>query len=128
MGVVGSVAAILIGIGWTVMATNFTSHSPFPGVGLFFPMFGVLFVIMAIAGLVYNLRNAASQNRNSIVDITGPDEEPDPLNLRFGSQTRPDAGGESTETRLQKLEGLRQKGLIDDAEYAEQRRRILGEI
>jgi hypothetical protein len=36
--------------------------------------------------------------------------------------------GESVESRLDRLKGLKDQGVIDDAEYAEQRRRILDSL
>ena len=78
MGGFASVIAGIVGIFWTVLAVSM--GAPFP-----FPLFGVLFILLAVVQAVYQFRNAAGKNRNSIVDITDADEEPDPLNLRFGS-------------------------------------------
>lgn len=51
--------------------------------------------------------------------------------LQRGQRLGPVAGpvsGETVEQRLQKLEQLRQSGLVSPEEYAEQRRRILDDL
>ncbi|MBR6767010.1 MAG: zinc ribbon domain-containing protein [Clostridia bacterium] len=58
---------------------------PFDTMGTIFPLFGVVFVIIAIVIAVYNFRNATSKNRYSEFDIVDGNEEPDPMNERFGS-------------------------------------------
>lgn len=127
MGVLGGIFAILFGIFWTVMASNITRNSPFPGVGTFFPLFGVCFVVMAIAGVIYNLRNATGKDRFSTFDITTEREEPDPLNQMFGrgSGEEPEGGAKSVEQRLAELEALRSKGLVTAQEYQQKRAQIL---
>jgi hypothetical protein len=129
MGALGSVIAIVFGIGWTILAYSITRGAPFPVVGTIFPLFGVLFVIIGIANLALSLRNTVAPQRNSIVDIVDAREEPDPLNAAFG---QPVAGNgspaESTETRLKKLEALRSTGAISPDEYHATRQRILNEI
>lgn len=72
MGVVSSGIAIVFGIAWTGAASNMGAPS-------FFPVFGVLFVVMGIVNLVYNFKNATGENRFSMFDITDGKEEPDPL-------------------------------------------------
>ncbi|MEM9280526.1 MAG: SHOCT domain-containing protein [Verrucomicrobiota bacterium] len=133
MGAVVGVFVVIFGIFWTVMVSSQTRDSPFPGVGVIFSLFGVVFVIMAIVGVIYNARNATSRNRFSSFDITSSEEEPDPLNERFGSQQAADSGSQETSSetisaRLSKIESLKEKGLISDEEYLEQRERILSEI
>jgi len=76
MGGIGSVVAILFGIFWTVSASSMGA----PG---FFPLFGVLFIILGIAQAVYHFKNAAGDNRFSAFDITDDGEEPDPLDAHF---------------------------------------------
>ena len=135
MGVVGSAVAVIFGIGWTAMAFAITRGSPFPVVGVVFPLFGFLFVGVGIASLIYNLRNTVSENRMSVLDITEDGEEPDPLNECFG---RPDlgAGGSpglargagATARRLKELDELKRSGLISDEEYQTQRKRILAQV
>jgi hypothetical protein len=78
MEAVGSLAAVIFGIIWTVMAASM-------GAPALFPFFGVLFVLLGVVGLVYSLKNATGENRFSIYDITDDGEEPDPLDRRFHS-------------------------------------------
>lgn len=125
MGGVGSLLAAGFGIVWIIIALSITQNSPFPVVGWAFPLFGIVFVIIGLATAAYHFFNATAAKRMSILDITAPTEEPDPLNEQFGQTV---AGGESTESRLKKLEGLLDSGTITEAEFAEQRRRILQEI
>jgi hypothetical protein len=141
MGAFSSGVVVIFGILWTIFATVITSHMPFPLVGIIFPAFGVIFVIGAIVQFFYNLNNATAQNRFSEYDITSHTEEPDPLNQRFGprSSVRPvnrpplvrqtrQTAEESSEDRLRELQALREKGLISEEEYADQRQRIIAEI
>jgi len=72
MGAIGSVIAVIFGIGWIGFADNM-------GAPTFFMIFGVLFIIMGIANVIYNLTNATSKNRFSTFDIVDGDEERDPL-------------------------------------------------
>lgn len=91
-GVVCIIAA-LFGLLWTVGAADMTSsywekgffHEPaFVGIGSIFPLFGVLFIAIAIALAIYSFRNATGKQRYSEYDIVDGHEEPDPLNERFG--------------------------------------------
>ena len=75
----GSVVAALFGVFWIVAALQM-------GAPWIVPAFGVLFIISAAAGAVYHYKNATGKNRRSAFDITDEDEEPDPLNERFGSE------------------------------------------
>ena len=83
MNFIGSIIVIVFGIFWTIMAASM-------GAPIFFPIFGVIFVIAGIAQAVYHFRNATGKNRYSSFDITEDGEEPDPLEQRFSSQ-RPDS-------------------------------------
>ena len=125
MGGVSCLIAVAFGIFWTVLAITLTRDFPVPMVGWVFPLFGVLFVIAGLVGAVYNFLNATTRNRLSMVDITSPKEEPDPLNVRFGGQKDPQV---SIEERLAKIEELRKNGTISETEFVEQRQRILAEI
>ena len=125
MGGMSALGAAAFGIFWTIMAFQITKNAPFPLVGTIFPLFGVVFVIIGIVSAIYNFSNASRQNRNSVLDITTAREEPDPLNQIFGSST---STSTRTEDRLRDLGELRNKGLITEAEYTEQRRRILADI
>ena len=58
-------------------------------------MFGVAFIGIGVVNAVYSFKNAAGENRYSAYDIVDSDEEPDPLNERFGRQADaapPEAG------------------------------------
>ncbi len=72
MGVVGGIIAVFFGIGWTIFAVSM-------GAPVIFAFFGVLFVIMALGGVAYNLYNATQKNRMSTLDITSGQEESDPI-------------------------------------------------
>ena len=70
-GIMGIVVAVF-GVIWTVGAISM-------GAPAFFALFGLLFVGMSIAGVVYNLYNATSRNRISTFDVTTDREEGDPI-------------------------------------------------
>ena len=72
LGVIAGICAALFGVGWIIGALAL-------GAGPF-ALFGIPFVVMAVAITVYNYRNASSENRYSLYDITEDSEEPDPLN------------------------------------------------
>ncbi len=77
----GIVGIFMIGFGilWTVLAAQASG---------IFALFGVLWTGIAVVITVYNFKNATNKNRYSEFDITDSNEEPDPLNERFGiSQT-----------------------------------------
>lgn len=76
MGVVGSIIAIVFGIFWTVLAASMTAGAGI--IGVIFPLFGVLFIVVGIIQAVYNYKNATGKDRYSIVDITDSSEERDP--------------------------------------------------
>ncbi|HIX91084.1 MAG TPA: hypothetical protein H9845_09375 [Candidatus Agathobaculum pullicola] len=59
MGGFGSVFGIIFGIFWTVLAASMTQG--FGLVGIIFPLFGVLFVIISIGNAVYNFKNATGK-------------------------------------------------------------------
>ena len=97
MNAFGAVVAVIFGIIWTIAAVSM-------GAPFFFPLFGIVFVIAGIGQAVYHYHNATSENRFSSFDITDENEEPDPLNRRFGPQSsgteppqpeEPDAPGTS---------------------------------
>lgn len=81
MGGVVGIFMIGFGILWTVIAAQASG---------IFALFGVLWTGVAVAMTVYNFKNATGKNRYSAFDITDSEEEPDPLNQRFGaSQSAP---------------------------------------
>lgn len=76
MGGVVGIFMICFGILWTVLAAQ---------ASIVFALFGVVWTCIAIAQTVYNFKNATGKNRYSAYDITDDNEEPDPLNERFGN-------------------------------------------
>lgn len=101
MGAIVGVAVAIFGVLWTIGAADITSGmgggfgDPFGGaVGVIFPLFGVVFVVIAVVGVVYNFKNATGKNRYSEYDIVDGDEEPDPLNMRFADEDYEDAAEE----------------------------------
>ena len=83
MGGVASVFAVVFGIIWMCGAASMGA----PG---FFLLFGVAFIGIGVVNAVYSFKNAAGDNRYSAFDIVDSDEEPDPLNVRFGSRSDPE--------------------------------------
>ncbi len=79
MGAMGAVFTALFGVIWTVAAASM-------GAPWFFPLFGVVFIIMAVVQGIYNFKNATGRNRYSDFDIVDSAEEPDPWNQRFGGE------------------------------------------
>lgn len=77
MGAMGSVIAVVFGIFWTIMAASM-------GAPAFFPIFGVLFIIVGVVQAIYHFKNATGENRYSEFDIVDSSEEPDPWDQRFG--------------------------------------------
>ena len=85
MGGVASLIAVVFGVFWTVSAVSM-------GAPVFFPIFGVLFIVMGAVQAVYNFKNAAGKNRYSSFDIVDSTEEPDPWDQRFGGGPAGSAG------------------------------------
>ena len=79
MGGISSVFAIFFGIFWMIFAFSI-------GAGPF-ALFGLFFIAMAIISAVYNFKNATGKNRYSEYDITEGNEEPDPFNERFNTDS-----------------------------------------
>ena len=79
MGVVGGIIAAIAGVMWTITAANM-------GAGASFTAFGVLFVIAAISGIIYNYKNATGKDRMSEFDIVDETEEKDPFNKQVRSK------------------------------------------
>ena len=72
LGFIGSICAAAFGVLWILLALKMRSGP--------FALFGLPFVILAVALAIYHFRNANGENRYSLYDITGDGEEPDPLN------------------------------------------------
>ena len=88
MGAFGAIIAVIFGIFWTVSTASM-------GAPAFFPIFGVLFIIIGIVQAVYNFKNATGENRYSAFDIVDSAEEPDPLARSLGLEredTEPETG------------------------------------
>ena len=84
-----------------------------------FGMFGSIWTLAALASIVYFAINLFSEH--------GVAEEV----IEFDTPTKPKPdtpATKSTEERLSSLEELKQKGLLSDDEYKEQRKKILGDL
>jgi len=92
MGGVGSIAVAIGGICWIGFAASI-------GAPFFFILFGVVFVLVAIVGAIYNFSNATSRDRMSTFDITRDDEEKDPIADALGYSS---AERQTTSTRNRK--------------------------
>jgi ABC-type transport system involved in multi-copper enzyme maturation permease subunit len=68
MNAIGSVAAAIFGVFWTIQAVSM-------GAPIFFALFGVMFVVLAVVQGIYHYNNATGKNRMSLYDITDDDEE-----------------------------------------------------
>ncbi len=98
LGGIVSVGAAVFGIVWVVQAQRMFTGLPgamIPGGAPLFPLFGLVFVVMALVVAAYQFKNALSPKRHSIVDITDDESEPDPLNevLTARKDTPHDARG-----------------------------------
>ena len=83
-GGVGSVFMAIFGVLWTVAAASMTGGMGV--IGIIFPLFGLVFIGIAVFNALYEFKNAASKNRYSEYDIVDENEESDPLNERFGGE------------------------------------------
>lgn len=79
-GGIGAIFAVIFGIVWMVFAAQMGAPIPFV-------LMGLVFVIIAGIQAVIHFKNATSENRYSLYDITEEGEEPDPLEERFGKKT-----------------------------------------
>ena len=79
MGGVMGIAVAIFGVIWTIMAASM-------GAPFFFPLFGIVFIVIAIGQAIYNFKNATGENRYSEYDIVDENEEIDPMNRRFGAR------------------------------------------
>ncbi len=108
MGFIGSVAAVILGLFWTIMAARLTAGAPF-GIGAIFPLFGILFIILGIVEAGYHYKNATGKDRYSIYDITDSSEEGDPADRwikRAGDESETDEFHESEQGYESKLHGI----------------------
>jgi len=78
MGMAGGIAAALFGVFWCIFAGAMGAWFMIP--------FGLIFIGIAIYGVIYNYHNVTSENRYSIIDIVDGKEETDPLNEKYGKK------------------------------------------
>lgn len=81
MGGIAGIFMIIIGIGWTVVASQ---------LHWLMALFGLCWTGIAVSNTIYNFKNAKGKNRYSTYDIVDGFEEPDPLNQRYGNTAAPD--------------------------------------
>lgn len=74
-----SILVGVFGVFWTIIAYTIGAVMMVP--------FGVIFIVIAVVQACYSFHNATGRQRFSSFDITDDDEEPDPLNVRFGEGT-----------------------------------------
>lgn len=86
IGGIGSIVVGIFGIVWIGAAVEMRA----PAV---FPLFGVVFVLAAIGGAIYNFYNAGARERLSEHDIVHHSEEGDPVARALGHE--PEALGNS---------------------------------
>ena len=84
-GVIGSVIAAVFGVFWIGMALSM-GDAP-----VFLIGFGVVFVLAAIGGAIYNFYNATSPNRFSEWDITETRDERGPIDAPARQSSDPAA-------------------------------------
>ena len=78
LGGAASAIAAVIGVVWIAVAASMDAP-------VYFCLFGVVFVVLAIAHALYDLYNATAKRRFSLFDVTEEGEEPDPLAREDGS-------------------------------------------
>jgi len=85
LGYQGSLFAIAFGVLWTIIAAAIgifafaQAGGIFAFVGIIFPLFGILFIAMAVKQAKFQKHNATAKDRHSIVDIVDATEEGDPF-------------------------------------------------
>lgn len=79
MGGISSIFAAFFGVFWMIFTFSI-------GAGPF-ALFGLFFIAMAVTSAIYNFKNATGNNRYSEYDITEGNEEPDPFNERFNTDS-----------------------------------------
>ena len=127
LSAIAGIVGVIFGVFWTVIAYRLTRNAPWP-FAIFFPLFGVLFIVVGLINVGYNIYNATQKKRLSVFDVTSTAEESDPLNDLLSGRTFSGSDSETVETRLRELDELLKKGLVTDAEYAAQRQRILNTL
>ena len=96
MSGIAGIGAVVFGIFCTIMAVQM-------GAPIFFAAFGIIFIVMAIVGVIYNMHNATGEKRYAAFDIVDEGEEADPLNERYGWSAKTDSADrtENAESRTQ---------------------------
>lgn len=79
-----AMAIVLFGLFWTGGAVMITRGMG--GIGLFFPLFGVVFVLVGIARVIYHMKNAKGKDRFLLIDIV--DEVRREIPLTDGSKMK----------------------------------------
>lgn len=96
MSAIAAIAVAIFGLFWTGMAVMITRGTG-GGIGLIFPLFGVIFVFVGIGQAVYHLKNARGKDRFSLLDIVDKSEEGDPSDRWIRNEMASDAkGGDSS--------------------------------
>lgn len=98
LGGISAIFAALFGVFWVIMACAMG--------GWFMAPFGLIFIAIAVVNAIHSFKNATSQNRYSSFDIVDSEEEPDPLNLKYGkpvsnvvgSKSKPEQSGKTEDT------------------------------
>jgi len=94
MNAISAIGIALFGLFWTGAAVSITRGMG--GIGFFFPMFGVIFVIIGIATAAYHLKNAKGKDRFSLMDIVDETEEGDPSDRWISNEMASDTSGDSS--------------------------------
>ena len=76
MSAVGSIFVAVFGVFWCVAAAAMGGYIMIP--------FGILVIGLSLYSAFYNYHNATSEDRYSVLDIVDENEEPDPLNEKYG--------------------------------------------
>ena len=94
MNGIGSIAAGIFGIIWTIVVLA-------SGAPPFFALFGIVFILLALIQAGYHIKNATGRNRFSSFDITDEQEESDPFANRFeNSQSKQTSESENIKSRF----------------------------
>ena len=93
----------IAGIGAVAFGSILDHHGCADGRADFFAAFGIIFIVMAIVGVIYNMHNATGEKRYAAFDIVDEGEEADPLNERYGWSAKTDSADrtENAESRTQ---------------------------
>jgi hypothetical protein len=118
--------------------TNKGTVKPGKAVSIIAMIFGLVFVVMGIAtvipnfgdfGVIWTLAAAAIVIYYAINAFSKHGVAEKVVEIDTLAQSKPDAPPKSSiEERLKKLEELKGKGLLNDDEYKEQRKKIIGDL